>query len=421
MDKVSRCKIIRFLIYFNFLFPTFNSIFSDVDFAMGPVIIHFFITMVCLFCMLFARILGNVIITISILFFLFFLSIILLTTLFTPNEIILRDLFELHRPFYYGSVFILPLTFKWDKDSLYKFVIKPIIICFIFQILFGLLTLPSLNIINYLREFYTKPKNIHSERATGTFITAYDYGYMLCFIVIYYFSLFLNEKSQKTKYKYLFLLLSAIMAILISQSRTAAILLICSITYFAVMYFFLNFTSKKRNKIIKILATVLTVYFIFGRKFLTVIEKNFHYLYGGLRVFFNEGAEELGSTRIRLSQLEWAWTEVQKRPFGYGPGKGVSEYLEMQYSLYLYRYGFIGLLIVVFYFLYSFIISYRTLIFTKRVNDLKTEAFFSGFHVWCAMLPIASFGNAFIDMTRISFFFFLLNGICTSIYFYQKK
>ena len=417
MLKLNYFKITRFLIYFNFLFPTFNSVFSDADFGVGPLFIHFILTFVCLLCIFLRNPPISKPIKMGLLFFYLFFIIISSSTLFTPNRIIIRDLFELHRPFYYGSAFILPLTLHWEKDGISRYIIKPIFICFIFLLVLGLSTLLSSDVIELVLGLYTKSGNVRTGRASGTFTNPYDYGFMMTFAV----NLFLNSalvcKQAAKKIVFGSLSLLSALVILMSQSRTAMIVFAFSLLYFMVVTIFLNNDVKKALKSFVIYVSGLLIGLLNVDRILAYVEHNYRYLYYGISGLLTRGIEGTGSSATRFRQLEFAWDALASRPLiGNGPSKDVAEFMEMQYSLYMYRYGIPGMLIVLLYIVYSFIVSLKALVkINKYTENARTKSFFVSMHVWCAILPVAFWGNPFIDMPRISFFFFFMMGLLTAL------
>jgi len=408
--------VVTFLILYSIVFPTFNNVFTDASFGVGAVVVNIVPLIVCTFLFIFYSIkYPSALYKINMLFFLYFGVIIAAATAFSPNQLIFRDIFELHRPVFFGFVFSLPFFVHWDNRKIIRFIIFPLLIVFTINIF-----LAYLNVLPVPRELrvsvlglYTKARNVTTLRASGFFVNPYDYGFMVLVPVIMYIYYMFALKNWKLKVISFLVVCLGIGAVLISQSRTAFVVLGFGISYSLILYVMLNHSTRKRIRILLFVILVIAAIFASYELIISYLETNYPYLYSGIQTILDQGLSEQSSFAARLRQMDFVLQEFEQRPLlGYGPSKDVREFLEMQYILYLYRYGILGFLFMLWVMVFSIIISIKVLIFYKKANVHIVSYLFS-FHVWAMVLPIASLGNCFIEIIRISFYFYFSLGLLT--------
>ena len=127
-------KYFSYLILVNFLFPTFDGFDHLFGYAGGTV---FFRLLIIIMILVALAIINFTIPVYNKRHYeiLIFLTILFMTFLFLVNwslvnsfsNIISRDIFEIHRPFYYFMLIVYPLIFVWDEQVIIKYVYKTII------------------------------------------------------------------------------------------------------------------------------------------------------------------------------------------------------------------------------------------------------------------------------------------------------
>jgi len=428
INEKKKLQLVKILLLYNFSFPTFNFVFSASSVAVGSIFVNLIPMLITFIVVLKNRRFEHLEAVKKIFFFFFFFLIwINLSLMLTPNKILFRDLFELHRPVLFCSAYLFAFIIKWDLDKIKKYVIKPMVLVFILLILLGILIVFPINRSFKFMIFglYTKESNIRMLRATGTFPNPYDYGFMMIIPFFFYLLSFLKLKGKlkNLKKKIIFIILEflCLYSILVTQSRTAFISFFFSVFYFLVFSFVTSRIVKlKLRNIFFLLVLVLIVIFSIT-SVAEYININFPYLYSGIKTVLTQGVENQSSYAKRLVQKDFVLEQLKKRPLlGFGPSKDVKEFIEMQYTLYLYRYGLIGFICIIIIIVFSVYISYRA--YRKIQNcDSNVESFFLAVHIWCVAIPLASFGNAFIEQIRISYFFYFILGVLTKIVLTPKN
>jgi hypothetical protein len=115
---------------------------------------------------------------------------------------------------------------------------------------------------------------------------------------------------------------------------------------------------------------------------------------------------------MRLEQMDYVIKNLDSRVLiGNGPSKGIKDVFEIQYILYLFRYGLLGLFFTITIIFLAFFYSKKVYnIYRNKMISIKEIAFYKSFYIWSTILFIASFGNVFIEQIRISYFFYFNLG-----------
>ena len=113
------------------LFPTFDGFDQHFGFAAGSVALRLVIMLLVLwFLMKFnftirfhskahVQTMAFLVILFSV-----FLFLVIWSLGNNISEVIMRDIFELHRPFYYAMLLMFPLLFRWSDYEIEKYVVK---------------------------------------------------------------------------------------------------------------------------------------------------------------------------------------------------------------------------------------------------------------------------------------------------------
>ncbi|EOE4724692.1 TPA: O-antigen ligase family protein [Vibrio parahaemolyticus] len=400
---VSRKKLVLFSVVFALFFPTFNSLLggSEGYANKGSIILNCGIMLIAVVCLSGVR-LDKTITRFSIWFASLFALLIGFSTLFFSSEIIFRDLFELHRPVLYLLTFLLGVYYhsRFDEASLERILLPSLLIISCIAIL------QPFRVVDFFSLFYTETQNIITKRATGTLLNPYDLGLLLSLLTFYSYSKLLHGSYKLINF---FCFFCSILAVMMTQSRTAVFsailgLLIISLFYMFFFYVFKKGTYKTSLNTFIILSVIVFLVFSLW----STISDNLVYLVqASIRLM--DGNDT--SANIRLGQVEKILTLKEDSffylLFGNGVSKSVMDIIENQYFLYFFRYGFFGLLLLI-----AVMSSFLICSFNRLFNDLNTERvhFSMAIFVWSLIFFVASFGNPFIDIIRIQFIYFFLFG-----------
>ena len=417
-------KYFSYLILVNFLFPTFDGFDHLFGYAGGTV---FFRLLIIIMILVALAIINFTIPVYNKRHYeiLIFLTILFMTFLFLVNwslvnsfsNIISRDIFEIHRPFYYFMLIVYPLIFVWDEQVIIKYVYKTIIFIIIIQLVIGLLHTINYSWFSNLIIIYTKFSNSISHRATGTFGNPYDYGVFMIFSLI--FSAYYAFKNKPNILLYMFALFCFI-AVLISQSKTAFYVVFPAIFY-ALFFGIIHSRGKFINLMLMIffLSSVLTLSYIYKDNLLNYFTENLTYLASTDTLDLEKLYSKSFESRNRLDDLKWVINRLSESSvlnmiLGVEIGKSLNDDIEFGYAVFLFRYGMIGLVIYISFFVIAIVYSYLAYKKAKRRRCIEVESLFFALHVWSVSLVIATVANNFIDQPRHTFFFFTMVGLAIS-------
>jgi hypothetical protein len=302
---------------------------------------------------------------------------------------------------------------EYELNSYFNFFLK---CCFIISIfsLWEVYYDKSYLITQYL---YKKDRLVIRELATGTFGITYFFSYFLLIPIFYYLSLFL----RKLNFKSLIMFLFYTFILLKTQSRTMFLV------YFIGIAIFPFFGTAK---IIEVRFRYLLFLLFFGSLFSVciyiyweILIESFYYIYNGLDILFQTGFDLSGNSvsshNIRLNQILNALNlqfEVPLIGRGIGSEEGIA--LESIYSMYIYRYGVISL--VLFFVLLGTILhrlSYLARVF--KHND-TISSFIMSLTCFYFLSPLALTSSASHDTIRLAVVFYGFTAIIFAIYKKEK-
>ena len=348
---LNHLKNIKYLILFSFLFPTFDSFDGLFGFSGGTVVfrlliisfLFIFFIKNCTKIILINSFHKNIlkIIFIYLLIFLFLVSWSLVSDL---NNIVLRDIFEIHRPFYYVLITIVSMI-VWNNDKIFhKNIISILTLIAIVEIIFAFLHPNRIPFIQDILMFYTKTPNALGYRATGTFGNPYDFGIIMIFFTLLIFQRYKFEK----KYIYLILAILCFIGMLLSQSKTALFIFIFCSVYSICLSILINYNIKYLSRTIFMLISLTAVGVLFYQEIYFFYTEKFIYMD---KVFdLNRVMRKSFQYGNRLYDLFWVLerysnANILNMLFGLGIGKGIYDDIEFGYAIYLYRYGLVGLIL----------------------------------------------------------------------------
>lgn len=231
---------------------------------------------------------------------------------------------------------------------------------------------------------------------TAFFGTSYYAGYS--FLILFYLSLisFHRQTNKKTLILSLFLVLLAAVLVILAQSKGIILSLIISI------YLYLLLIS--RNKYLKLILLFCPFVLIY---ILVINMDNFSSFLRSLNLSSARSlntlitnSENSGTLNVRLFQFEYAYNAVAEQWIILGAGLGRDIKLESLSAVYLFRYGFIGLI--------SFyaIVSYMVLIsFSKyfKLYHSKQRIYPVIVIMWAITLPLSQMSSVMLEMSKMSY------------------
>tara|TARA_B100001250_G_scaffold413454_1_gene447671 strand:+ start:1889 stop:3196 length:1308 start_codon:yes stop_codon:yes gene_type:complete len=408
---------LKYLVCFCFFFPTFDSFDGLFGFSAGAVLFRIILILILLF--FFFKFSSKIsiinefhystikIISILFLTFSFLVSFSLIAGL---NNLVMRDVFELHRPLYYSLIVMSSMIISKNEHLLYRNFLFPFIIIIIVEAFLAIIHPLKIPVFQNLFLFYTKTPNALGYRATGTFGNPYDFGVVMVFLSILSFQIYLGKK----KVYFLALFLICLFSMLLSQSKTALFIFISCFLYGSTISLIINRNLKIISKFfLGIIVTIFVGIFFYEDIYKLWIES---FIYMDKAFDFERVIRKSFQTGNRLYDLFWVLERYESANllnwlFGLGIGKGIYDDIEFGYAIYLYRYGIIGLFMYISILLGTYMISLKSLMVSKTLKLDNYKKLFYAFHIWSFGIIIGTLANNFIDQPRITFLYFSLVGL----------
>lgn len=386
------------LLYFNLLLPVFTPWTNNTT---GSILHNLILIVLCSYNFFKFRYvefmnIKNYVFYLNI----FYIFIICISSFLNLNHIIIRDLFEFQRPCFYLLAFFTGQLYFYKRKI--ENINRDFIIFFLVVIFISLLKVFDTD--NSLFYLYQRASLANKVRLSGTFISPYDFAFFLIFPIYFFIEIYLKSRKK------IFLILSLVCFILIifTESKSQIITLIISmIIYINIKFFF----DKSEFKILlKYLIIILVVVGFSIVTFKNEIAKRIPYLYFGLLRMLEGGIQNDPSGNIRMNQYLKAF-EIFKF-WGYGPAKISGLSFENQYSLYIYRYGILGIIYNIILIFGNFNLSY---ILLRKIKQRELKEIVNAFAIFCFSLPIAMLANNMTDQLKISYFIYFILGIVIKI------
>ncbi len=319
---------------------------------------------------------------------------LILSTLYgmrvSPTLTSLQDLIELHRYFFYFFFFILALNIRITD---LKKLLLPVGMIILIVELFGVIQFFNLfNVNNHIGLFYTISERhyhmiIRQQRIPSFFLNPNMYGSFLVIVVGLLLAYITFTKSFKKRIL-LPLLMLTFMSVFFTTSRTAVITVAGLIVYWTLFSLMFNRGHWKRT-----IQLGLATFFLYGALAVVLIPQITYLDYAADQIFENignpygKGDDEIGPPKIKFKEsigtirtsvdsvnsfnnrYEYWRMNLEKfkeQPlFGHGPMKS-GEFVAFADNSYLFilaRYGIVGLLIFLAFYLYIYM---RTTVVIKR-------------------------------------------------------
>ena len=414
--KLHRSTLFLMYLYFGLLFPNFYGVLA----TRGAILVNIFLMIFPVLYLILTRRVTLLFLSeshtafrnyikVPIYFILAIPISMVLGVYFLDNNLVIRDFFELHRPFYF--IIIFTTSYFFFSKNFHEPNIKSTIICiFIILATMGYFQFFNFNFTFY--NLYTKEENLLSGRIAAPFPNPYDYGFVMIFMSLYFMCLYLNTGKK------IYLIFVTFSAILIAFTQSRSMLFSFVLTNIVILPVFASFVfgSLFRGKFsqidLRIVLVPLIILFL-GLMFILTFQDNFLYLVRGIAKIMANPMYN-GVTSNRIDQLAYILSEISNNSllmlFGNGPAKGEMDDVESIYSYFLFRYGLIGLLVgFLFPALYS---SYCSQMVAKTYARGSYEyILFRSLQLWFLVVPLISLGNNHTEQIRVSFLYTLLLGL----------
>jgi len=331
--------------------------------------------------------------------------------LFNNFPVVIRDSFELHRPFFYASVFSLAFFSFQSREDL-EGIDRYLLIIFLGLGLLGINQ--YLRISDTITDLYTKHHNAITRRLSAPFINPYDYAFVMMLFVYYFFFRFLYGNRR-----FVVLFIFAVALFVLTQSRSMTIGLLFGLL--VLIPTFMVYVNRKSLFMLRLTAGMsryLIVSFVGIVVFSALVGyliTNFSYLTKAfVTIIENRSISIDSSTSIRQEQFNTALKLAIDNPLvallGNGAAKEKMEFVESMYTYYLFRYGVLGFIL---YFLIPLLLGLRLCL--SCINQIRPNdtlfPLYAAVLIWLLCLPICSIGNNLTEQVRVSFIYYSSLGI----------
>lgn len=244
-------------------------------------------------------------------------------------------------------------------------------------------------------------------KAVASFFQTYNSAY--AFMIPYFLGLIkLIRRISLWNILFFFLML---LTLLLTQSKSMYVA--AAIGSIACLWIATDFKSAKSTA--RSIVYVGTLALVIGILFLTYQEEigdSLKYALNGLEEMSRGESRSLGT---RSAQLEWA---IDNNYIGFiGLGVGKSQILlESLYALYYYRYGIIGICLVLGLIFYSSYCSYKV----SLMKNIRHRVLYEALFVFFLINPLALTSSCHQDMPKTSLIFYGMVGLIFNRYNFYK-
>lgn len=407
--------LLALIFAYAFLFPTFFVVLGN----RGAILVNGGLMFLIIFTLLlgggkidFQNHLEKQIVIGFLVLMLYYFVHMTLATVFLSEEIIFRDLFELHKPVLHALSFLVPFLFPFLLVSRY---LDQILIGIFIAVAILALTQISTD-ITPIAALYTDSTNaISTTRVTIPFRNPYDLGYAISFFT-YFFAFRLLIKRDYRSFP--LFIISLVIAVL-TQSRgvffgiSAAFLV-----GFPLVLFLDNYKSLvglRAKKYVVGAVLLLVVVAAIGLLTYQLYSERLLYLVSGLEDIFL--GRESRPVNLRREQIDFVLSLADESIwialFGNGVSKAVMDTLETSYTFYTFRYGVIGLGLIFFLPLLTTLALLSELIAGARSEKRYLSL---AIFVWMFSLMFVSVSNAASEQIRVSFQYYFLMGFAVRLF-----
>jgi hypothetical protein len=314
------------------------------------------------------------------------------------------NIFELSRPFAFILFYYFYRTSHLNISSLETTTIKSITVVFLLLSIYSILEFIYPNYIEQISSIlYKREKS--GVKAVGSYGITYHFAYALIIPLLFHIICFI----RKFNLKYFLFFIFYFFAYILTQSRSMYIaLVICFILIIISPYFYKSLQTSL--KIIFFLFFILFLSIHIYSHYYNDLRDTFSYAVKGLEAISEDKNK---SVNARQLQMEWVLRNNKIIFLGYGISKDVIM-LESFYSLYYYRYGLIGIILLLSLTTVTAIRAYKIAIWEYK--NIYISSFYFCLFIFYIATPIELLGSCNQDSPKISLSFYGLIGMVFNKY-----
>ena len=308
----------------------------------------------------------------------------------------ITELINHSRFLFYGLVFLLFVNILLNSNLSSKQLKKGMDVTILTLLIFNILHLLAPTYISIIN-----PRPIWGFRGIsvgGPFV----WSYIFSFFLIPLFYLYFHLLTSNFKLKDFFLLLCILIFMLLGQSKSCFIALIFTLLNYFLIAFFMKIKNRKKIYLAFLFFIgVITCALVALPELFSAIINGFTSLLSG---------DNDASTSGRLRQIEIVLSTLENESikaliFGVNEPKAI---IENAFFSYFYKYGLIGLLSLIFFYIYTLVLSYKYVKLSMKSNyNAFNQGLVIGFNAMTLSLIFFSLGSSPVDANKSSYFFFL--------------
>ena len=321
-----------------------------------------------------------------------------------------RDLYEIQQPAMLVMTVLWAMSEYIDNKRFWRRLDQTLIKIAVVIVTIGFIQyskiLPGFSIL------YTKEWMLAKNRLSAPFRNPYDYSFIIGFFSYYFLANGMLGKEKNGKYYLLFAV--CVLSLLLSQSRSGLIALLFGLScVYLGLWRFGDAQLPKKEKIVRkrVILSLIAVLLIVGVLFFAFFEEialTFKYIANGINILMGDDPSSIGGGRTE--QIAFTIDSLLKTPFsllfGYGPSKNLPILLESVYAGIGFRYGILGLLVLMIAPLLIGIFAGTRNARRSIRQDIKAFSLASA--AWFVSAFFSGLSMNFIENARTSIFFIFI-------------
>jgi hypothetical protein len=382
-------RVLLFILVSVLILPLFPQVFGASQFY-----VNVFSIILCLLSIPYlSRVYCNDVFILTGVYYSILLFLMCLTAFFGgENTSGLIDLVSTFRPLiiaFHIFAFYL-LIQKSDIEELRKLIKVFLVISITLSVGIYLLEFSGSNLIYLL---YKRDSRLDLQSAFLSFFgLTYFASYFYSILLL--FTLFLWGKENKKIYIYL-----AILCVYFNFESQSKIGLITS---FGSLSIFMIFYLSRLKSILYSIILISVVFFLYmySHEIITYLNNNFSGLIIRTLYVMITDTSSSGTLNVRLTQITDTLFLINNGSVILGAGFDKGLYLESWIAVYLYRYGYLGVILFLVYYSYLFFNNLYIYYFFKK-QGYKVESLLAlSCAVWALFIPLSQLSTAMIDSSK---------------------
>jgi hypothetical protein len=246
-----------------------------------------------------------------------------------------------------------------------------------------------------------------------SFFTLPYYSSYILLIVLPFLISFRKLTKQKSDSKYIFF---CFISIILTQSKMGIVLAI-GIFFF---YAFLSANLKNKLKVSLFFLIMLSIAGYFIIDFISYLKTEFGGNFARTLHLMLTNTEQAHNLNERLKDITETYAEIMlNNPYvGIGLGKGKT--IEIWIGSILYRYGFVGLLFFIMFFLFTGLKAIMMISKVHKSSPIQAELL-KIIAIWSLTLYISQLSGFMFEMSKAAVFSMLMLALCTRTLFRNNK